>query len=58
LARTASKQSAAAGGDAAASKERQGAGVGSLVAAAWALVWIPLGWGVWVTLSKAVLLFK
>ncbi len=31
---------------------------GALVAAAWLLVWIPLGWGVWVTLQKAVLLFK
>jgi hypothetical protein len=29
-----------------------------LVVAAWAVVWIPLLWGVWVTLQKAVLLFK
>ncbi len=58
LAQTAPKQRAAGGGAAAVSKEHQGAGVGSLVAGAWALVWIPLGWGVWVTLSKAVLLFK
>ena len=31
---------------------------GGLVALAWLAVWIPLGWGVWVTLQKAVLLFK
>jgi hypothetical protein len=29
-----------------------------LVPAAWLAVWIPLGWGIWVTLQKAVLLFK
>ena len=29
-----------------------------LVALAWLAVWIPLGWGIWVTLQKAVLLFK
>ena len=34
------------------------AGAGGLVIAAWLVVWIPLGWGVWVTLQKAVLLFK
>jgi len=34
------------------------AGAGGLVAATWLAVWIPLGWGVWVTLQKAVLLFK
>ncbi len=28
-----------------------------LIAAAWLAVWIPLGWGVWVTLEKAALLF-
>jgi MFS family permease len=33
-------------------------GQGGLVAAAWLAVWIPIGWGVWVTLQKAVLLFK
>jgi MFS family permease len=31
---------------------------GALVIAAWLAVWIPIGWGVWVTLQKAVLLFK
>jgi MFS family permease len=25
---------------------------------AWLAVWIPLGWGIWVTLQKAVILFK
>lgn len=25
---------------------------------AWAAVWIPLGWGIWMTLQKAVILFK
>jgi hypothetical protein len=28
------------------------------VPAAWLAVWIPLGWGIWVTLQKAVLLFQ
>ncbi len=25
---------------------------------AWLAVWIPLGWGIWMTLQKAVILFK
>jgi len=29
-----------------------------LVFAAWLAVWIPLGWGIWMTLQKAVVLFK
>jgi MFS family permease len=29
-----------------------------LVVAAWAAVWIPMGWGVWVTLERAVALFR
>jgi MFS family permease len=29
-----------------------------LVPVAWLAVWIPLGWGIWVTLQKAALLFK
>ena len=29
-----------------------------LVAAAWAAVWIPIGWGVWVTLERAAGLFR
>jgi hypothetical protein len=33
-------------------------GVGALVVAAWLAVWIPIAWGVWVTLQKAVLLFR
>jgi hypothetical protein len=28
------------------------------VALAWSLVWIPLGWGVWMTLQKTFLLFR
>jgi MFS family permease len=34
------------------------AGPGLIVVAAWLAVWVPLGWGIWVTLQKAVLLFK
>jgi MFS family permease len=29
-----------------------------LVSAAWLAVWIPIGWGVWVTLERAVALFR
>jgi MFS family permease len=29
-----------------------------LIPLAWAAVWIPIAWGVWITLQKAVLLFK
>jgi MFS family permease len=29
-----------------------------VVAAAWLAVWIPIGWGVWVTLARAVALFR
>ena len=25
---------------------------------AWLAVWIPLGWGIWMTFQKAVILFK
>ena len=28
------------------------------VTLAWAIVWIPLGWGIWITLSKALVLFR
>jgi len=35
-----------------------GAGQWGLVALAWALVGVPLLWGVWNTLLKAVALFK
>ncbi len=31
---------------------------GWIVPAAWLAVWIPIGWGVWVTLQKAVLFFR
>jgi MFS family permease len=61
LEQTASKQPTAglsAATDAAKSTVEVG-GTGALVVVpAWLLVWIPLGWGVWVTLTKAVLLFK
>jgi MFS family permease len=33
-------------------------GFGPSVVLAWAAVWIPIAWGVWVTLQKAALLFK
>jgi hypothetical protein len=36
----------------------EGGAPSGLIALAWLAVWIPLGWGVWVTLQKAVLLFK
>ena len=29
-----------------------------IVVLAWAAVWIPIGWGVWMTLTKAVVLFR
>jgi hypothetical protein len=29
-----------------------------VIALAWLAVWIPIGWGIWVTLEKAVLLFR
>lgn len=28
------------------------------VTLAWAIVWIPLGWGIWITLTKALVLFR
>jgi hypothetical protein len=34
------------------------AGRAWLVVAAWAAVWIPIGWGVWVTLQRAIALFR
>jgi hypothetical protein len=30
----------------------------AIVVLAWLAVWIPIGWGVWVTLEKAVLLLR
>ena len=30
----------------------------AMVVLAWAAVWIPIGWGVWMTLTKAVVLFR
>jgi MFS family permease len=58
LERTAPKQALASGGTPDAKESHPGGAVESLVVVAWLLVWIPLGWGVWVTLSKAILLFK
>ena len=46
------------GSPAAASPGAGEAAAGWLIPATWLAVWIPLGWGVWVTLQKAVLLFK
>ena len=57
LAATAPKRPAAGAGVAAAEGKAHPAS-GVLVLLAWAVVWIPLLWGVWVTLQKAVLLFK
>lgn len=37
---------------------RQEVGQSWKVALAWAAVWIPIGWGVWMTAQKAVLLFR
>jgi MFS family permease len=51
-------QGAADGSPAAATKTAVAGAPGALVALAWLAVWIPLGWGIWVTLQKAVLLFK
>ena len=59
LARTAPRKAAAAASPAGAGAAAPGAdGQGGLILAAWLAVWIPIGWGVWVTLQKAVLLFK
>ena len=33
-------------------------GAAWLIPVAWLFVWVPLGWGVWVTLQKAIVLFK
>jgi MFS family permease len=58
LAATAPKQGAATGSPAGTQGGAAGTATSLLVAAAWLAVWIPLGWGIWVTLQKAVLLFK
>jgi MFS family permease len=61
LERTAPKQpqpSATSPSGAHAGAAAQAAGASGLVVATWAAVWIPLGWGIWVTLEKAILLFK
>jgi MFS family permease len=61
LAAMAPKQADGSGAPAAAAQAAatpEGEAAGWLIALAWLAVWIPLGWGVWVTLQKAVLLFK
>ncbi|MDB6012944.1 MAG: yhjX 1 [Gammaproteobacteria bacterium] len=58
LAATAPKQGAADGSPAAVTQTAAAGAPGARVALAWLAVWIPLGWGIWVTLQKAVLLFK
>ena len=58
LAATAPKQAAADGSPTAVTQTAASGAPGALVALAWLAVWIPLGWGIWVTLQKAVLLFK
>ena len=58
LERTAPKKPAASGAAPDATESHPGGAVEGLVVVAWLLVWIPLGWGVWVTLTKAALLFK
>jgi MFS family permease len=58
LAATAPKRPAAGAEVAAAESKAPPPAAGGLVVAAWAVVWIPLLWGVGVTIQKAVLLFK
>ena len=45
-------------GSAAAAVDAAPAGNPIVIVLAWAAVWIPIGWGVWVTLTKAVVLFR
>jgi MFS family permease len=33
-------------------------GAGLVVVLAWAAVWLPIGWGIWMTLTKALVLFR
>jgi MFS family permease len=59
LAATATRQASSDGSpDTVAKTAPEGDAAGWLIALAWLAVWIPLGWGVWVTLQKAVVLFK
>jgi hypothetical protein len=39
-------------------EDHPSAGSWILVAIAWTLVGVPLGWGIWITLEKAALLFR
>jgi MFS family permease len=55
------KAQASRSGASQASSSSAGVGEASsswLIPIAWLAVWIPLGWGIWVTLQKAVVLFK
>jgi len=47
-----------AAGDAVQAPAESIGGNGLLVALAWAAVWIPIGWGVWMTLTKAIVLIR
>jgi hypothetical protein len=58
LERTAPKQPSASPSRTTASEAEVGGSTSALIIATWLLVWVPLGWGVWVTLGKAILLFK
>ena len=55
---TEAKKPAAAVASAGAEQPATRQAPGSLILAAWLVVWIPLAWGVWMTLQKAMLLFK
>jgi MFS family permease len=58
LAATAPKQADSATSGAPKTAAPAGGAPSGLIALAWLAVWIPLGWGIWVTLQKTVLLFK
>jgi len=58
LEKTAPTQPAAGSAASESNELHPGGAVEGLVVVAWLLVWIPLGWGVWVTLTKAALMFK
>jgi MFS family permease len=47
-----------AAGDAAQAPAKPIGGNGLLIVMAWAAVWIPIGWGVWMTLTKAIVLIR
>ncbi len=55
---TAAGPAAVAGAGPAGAAETMAPAFGWLVPVAWLAVWIPIGWGVWVTLQKASTLFN